>query len=107
MNTAMEPFSFLAGRQVLGVETEGWDLDQPSADGADRRLRVKVGFASPFRSAPLVHLGLCGFDISEHDCARLTVEAQNVTREGFEIVLGTWFNTRLWRVEVNWLALGA
>lgn len=107
MISAMEPFSFLAGKEVLGADTEGWLLDQPPPAQSDRSLCVRVGFSRPFRSPPLVHLGLTGFDISERDCARLSLEARNVTRDGFEIVVGTWFNTVIWRVEVSWLALGA
>jgi hypothetical protein len=103
----MDPFSFLAGKEVLQAGQEGWSLDQLPVAGEDRAMRVRVGFSRSFRGIPLVHLGVTGFDISERDCARLTVTTDNVTTEGFDIVLGTWLNTRLWRVEVSWLALGA
>jgi hypothetical protein len=103
----MEPFSFLAGKEVMQAGQDGWTLDQLPSDGQDRAMRVRVGFARGFREIPLVHLGLTGVDVSERDCARLTVATDNVTTEGFDIVLGTWLNTRLWRVEVSWLALGA
>jgi hypothetical protein len=107
MNAPVEPFVFLAGKEVLGIGSEGWTLDQLPTDGLDRSARTRIAFSRAFRTPPLVHLGVTGFDISERDCARLTVAAENVTTEGCDIVLGTWFNTRLWRVEVSWLALGA
>jgi len=107
MNASVQPFNFLAGREVLGTSLDGWTLDQLPTEGSDRVARLQVAFSRPFASAPLVQLGLTGFDISERDCARLTVTAENVTAQGFEIAVGTWFNTRVWRVEVSWLALGA
>lgn len=107
MSNAMEPFSFLAGTEVLGTGREGWTLDQYPQEPGDREVLARVSFSRPFRTAPLVHLGLTGFDIDHRDAARLKVSAANVTTEGFEIVLGTWLNTRMWRVEVSWLALGA
>jgi hypothetical protein len=103
----MEPFSFLAGKEVMQAGQEGWTLDQLPTAGEDRAMRIRVGFARGFREIPLVHLGVTGLDVSERDCARLSVSTDNVTTDGFDIVLGTWLNTRLWRVEVSWLALGA
>jgi hypothetical protein len=107
MSPPMEPFSFLAGKEVLQAGHEGWNLDQLPNDGEDRQMRIRVGFTRSFRAVPLVHLGVTGLDVSERDCARLAVSTDNVTTEGFDIVLGTWLNTRLWRVDVSWLALGA
>jgi hypothetical protein len=108
MHNAIEPFSFLAGNETLGPALDGWSLDQlPEAGGSDRTARVRVHFQRPFRSPPLIHLGLGGFDVSNEDAARVTVSAANITYDGFEIVLSTWLNTRIWRAEVNWLAIGS
>ena len=96
-------FSFLAGTEVMGSKQPGWLFDQ--GDG-DRSFRRHVAFQRSFLNPPLVHLGIAGFDIANHDAARLTASVANVTAEGFEIVLSTWLNSRLWRVDVNWLALG-
>jgi hypothetical protein len=97
-------FTFLAGTEVLGSQP-GWTFDQ-SGDGSDRSFRHYVAFQQSFRFAPLVHLGIAGFDIANQDAARLTATTANVTPQGFEIVLSTWLHTRLWRVDINWLALG-
>jgi hypothetical protein len=79
----MEPFSFLAGKEVMRAGREGWNLDQLPIDSEDRAMRVRVGFSRSFRAMPLVHLGVTGIDISERDCAWLTVTTDNVTTEGF------------------------
>lgn len=109
MSQPMQPFNFLAGTATLGyADTPGWDLDQlPAAGGPDRVAQATVRFVRPFRNAPLVHVGITGLDISNEDAARLTVTAANVTARGFDIVASTWFNTRLWRTQVSWLAIGA
>lgn len=104
MSNAVEPLSFLAGSEVLGAAMDGWMLDQEG--GGDRRFRASVRFEKPFRQLPLVQVGLAGFDISNRDAARLTVATSNVTNEGFDIVLSTWLHTRLWRADVNWIAVG-
>jgi hypothetical protein len=96
-------FSFLAGTEVMDSQRAGWVFDQ--GDG-DRSFRQYVAFQRSFRNPPLVHLGIAGFDIANQDAARLTATVANVTAEGFEIVLSTWLHTRVWRVDVNWLALG-
>lgn len=106
MNYVMEPLSFLAGRETLGSLDPAWTLDDFVENGGDRCYRARVTFSRPFRNAPLVHLGIGGFDISNDDAARLSVSAAHVTPEGFEIVLATWLHSKLWRVEVNWLAVG-
>lgn len=103
---AVVPLNFLAGRESLGTDNDGWLFDQHSADGADREFRVHVQFTRTFAAPPLVHVGLCGFDIGNKDAARLRVGIDNVTTTGFEIVLTTWLYTRLWKAEVSWLALG-
>lgn len=107
MSNAVVPLNFLAGRESLGTHNEGWTFDQPSPDGAERVFRSRVEFSRAFASAPLVHVGLCGFDIGNKDAARLRTGIENVSATGFDLVVGTWLHTRLWSVEVSWLALGA
>lgn len=106
MTMAIEPMNFLAGSEVLGFRTEGWQLDAEPPHEGDRFHRTWVPFSRPFRGVPLVHLGIAGFDIDNRDAARITASVADVGSEGFTIVLRTWFNTRIWRVDVNWLAIG-
>jgi hypothetical protein len=107
MNTTLQPFSFLAGKEVLGMASEGWQFDHGQGPDHGREYKLRVHFTTAFRNTPLVHLGLSGFDISNHDAARLSASAANISAEGFDLVLATWLDTRIWRVEVNWLAIGA
>lgn len=106
MSTAMTPFNFLAGTESLGSLIEGWNLDHAPHGGPERTFRTRVRFERIFQGTPLVHLGLAGFDISNQDSARIATRVENVTPEGFDVVLAAWLHTRVWRLDVNWLAIG-
>jgi hypothetical protein len=106
MSTAITPLNFLAGSEKLGTLNEGWTLDQAPHGSPARSFRSRITFERPFNGTPLVHLGMAGFDVSNQDSARVTSSAENVSQEGFDIVIGTWLHTRVWRVDVNWLAIG-
>lgn len=101
------PWKVLSARISAGVLTPGWPLDEPVAisDGA-RTFCVEVVFDSPFTSPPVVHLGLTGFDIDQRDSSRLTVKAENITVNGFQTIISTWATTRVFSVEMDWLAIG-
>lgn len=71
-----------------------------------REARQKVVFSTAFRSAPAVIVGLSLLDLDRRTNARLDLVAENVTREGFEIVLRTWGDTRIARIRADWTALG-
>jgi len=107
MNTTITPLNFLAGSETLGASLEGWSLDEAPHGAPERTFRHHVAFSSAFAAAPLVHLGLAGFDVSNADSARVVTRAESVTASGFDIVVTTWLHSRLWRVDVNWLAVGS
>jgi len=106
MTSTVEPMSFLAGTESLGFTLDSWNLHaEPPHDG-DRCYSTRVAFAHAFRGVPLVHIGISGLDASNQDAVRVTASAAAITPEGFEIVISTLLDTRLWRVDVNWLAIG-
>ena len=107
MSMTITPLNFLAGSQTLGYLNEGWTLDDAPHGSPERSFRSRVTFERSFTGTPLVHLGIAGFDVSNQDSARVASRVENVSPEGFDIVLGTWLHTRVWRVDVNWLAIGA
>lgn len=106
MSTNLTPLQFLAGTEEMGSASDGWTLDHAPHGAAERTFRRRVSFERRFGDVPLVHLGLTGLDASGEDAMRLTVRAGNISREGFDLVLTTWLHSRLWRVDVSWLALG-
>jgi hypothetical protein len=103
---AVVPLSMLAGVNRFGAEQPDWPLCGPPTTGTNRRFVGQVRFERPFKTVPVVHLGLTGFDISNEDWARLEVRAGAIYAEGFEVIAETWYNTRVWSFRVSWLALG-
>lgn len=105
----MQPWKGLSSSLQIGALTEGWNLAEPPADGADenRVFQYPVFFSVPFDAPPVVHLGLTGFDLDQRDGDRLSLRATSITTEGFIVEVGTWRETRVYSVEFSWLALGA
>lgn len=88
---------------ISDVETDG-----PLWGGAGRReRRARVSFGERFRDAPLVQVSLTMWDIANAANARADVRAEEVTETGFAVALRTWGDTRIARVRVGWLAIGA
>ena len=105
----MQPWKSLAASIQLGVLSEGWNLAEPPADGAEdaRVFRFTVYFAAPFFEPPVVHLGLTGFDIDQRDSNRLNLQASEITTTSFVAEISTWRESRVYSVAFSWLALGA
>ena len=106
MSDNVQPLVFLAGINRFGVDDGDWDLTAPGPDTDRRGFRARVAFEQAFRTVPVVHLGLVGFDISNEDSARLKVIPENINPSGFDVVVETWLNSRIWSIEVSWLAVG-
>jgi hypothetical protein len=100
------PFTMLSAVAVLDSSLPGWTLLDVPAD-QPRVFLYEVAFERPFVQAPLVHVGVSGFDIGNHDAARLRVSAVDIHADGFTLRVETWLNTQVWRVDVSWLAVGS
>jgi hypothetical protein len=105
------PWKVLSAQVSVGVLTEGWQLNVVNHAGEDApricNFLVEVPFDSPFASPPVVQLGLTGFDIDQRDSARLTLKAENISSSGFQAVITTWADTRVYGVDFQWFAIGA
>jgi hypothetical protein len=71
-----------------------------------REARQTVVFSTTFRVPPAVILGLSLLDLDRRSNARLDLSAEHVTRDGFDIVLRTWGDSRIARIRADWTALG-
>jgi hypothetical protein len=105
----MQPWKSLSASLQLGILTEGWNLASPPKDTSEdaRVFRYTVYFDTPFEAAPVVHIGLTGFDFDQRDSNRLALRATEITPSGFVAEFSTWRETRVYSVEFSWLALGA
>ncbi len=73
----------------------------------DRERRKKVRFDTPFSSPPSVQVTLSLWDVDTTAFVRADLHADKITRDGFELVFKTWADTRIARVRMAWMAIGA
>lgn len=98
---------------MIGVEQGDTLLFSDFEDGGDmwtgkgpREARVAVNFSQPFRTQPVISVSLSMFDMDQNANQRADIGAENVSREGFEIVFRTWGDTRIARARAAWSAMG-
>jgi H-type lectin domain-containing protein len=103
------PWKTLSATLSVGTSTEGWNLSEHPGEEMDkpRVFVVDVFFAAPFVTAPVVHLGLTGFDIDRQHSARLGIRVSEITNYGFKAEISTWHDSRVYSVQAAWLAIGA
>jgi hypothetical protein len=108
MNSSSIPWNILSSSAQVGIETDGWNLAEISENPDDvRDFTVHIAFVSPFSLPPVVHLGLTGIDADQRDTTRISLKSGLITESGFEAIISTWSNTRIYGVDFNWLAIGA
>ncbi len=100
------PLSLLSAVVILDSTLDNWSLLEP-AGGLRRSCRQPVVFERRFAAPPLVHVGVVGIDASKDDNLRLSVRAESITEYGFMLSVETLLNTKIWSVEVSWLAIGS
>lgn len=71
-----------------------------------RERRIAISFNHPFRSAPVVQVGVSLWDVDTSSALRAELVADNITHQGFEAVFRTWSDTRIARIRANWTAIG-
>lgn len=72
-----------------------------------REARKAVEFSESFTEPPTVHLSMGMFDTDGQSNQRADLKAEEITPTGFDVVFRTWGDSRVARVRVDWLAIGA
>lgn len=93
------------GDAVLFSDFEN-DGEMWSGDGP-RLIRQSVEFSEKFDTPPAVMVSLSMWDFGHDTNVRADVQAENISRTGFDIVFRTWGDTRVARVRTAWQAIGA
>jgi hypothetical protein len=99
------PLKIAAAQVHLDSTLPGWTLLEPQGDAA-RTYATRVTFERSFRLAPVVQVGISGFDIENADAARTRLRVTSVDETGFGLEVDTWLGTRIWSIDVSWLAIG-
>jgi hypothetical protein len=100
------PLSLLSSVVVLDDSADSWPMLDPSL-GDKREFRKPIRFEQTFSHPPVVQVGLVGIDASKDDNLRLRLRAEAITSSGFTLHAETWLNTKIWSIEVSWLAIGS
>ncbi len=102
------------GHHSIGVDQGDLVLFSDFEDGGEmwtgegpRLTRHRVRYAERYEAAPVVQVSLSMWDIASGANARADVTAEQIDRDGFDIVFRTWGDTRVARVRVAWISIGA
>ena len=97
----------------LGVDQGDIEIFSEFQDGGPmwtgsgaRERRRPIRFSDRFRSPPVVHVSLSLLDADTGPFVRAEIVAENITREGCDLVFKTWADSRVARVRAAWLAIG-
>ncbi|MCK0150248.1 H-type lectin domain-containing protein [Marivita sp. S6314] len=98
----------------VGIAQGSVDLFSDFEEGGDmwtgegsRSRSQWIAFEQPFSAPPAVHVSLTLWDMDSAHNVRADLKAENVTEAGFDAVFRTWKDTRVARVRISWLAVGA
>lgn len=72
-----------------------------------RRVIRHIDFDEPFDKVPLVHVSITMWDTDSGPNQRMDIQATKVTPTGFDVEFRTWGDSRVARVRVGWMAIGA
>jgi hypothetical protein len=71
-----------------------------------RMTRSFVHFRESFLTAPVVHVTLSMWDMSNMANSRADVQTAEIKPEGFSIIFRTWGDSKVARVRISWMAVG-
>ncbi|KAF8457855.1 hypothetical protein BDZ91DRAFT_701278, partial [Kalaharituber pfeilii] len=78
--------------------------NDPAWKAPIKQLVHHVQFQKPYHAIPTVVIWICGTDMGRDTYIRLRVAATDVTTQGFNINVYSWFDTITYSVIVSWLA---
>ncbi len=85
-----------------------FESDGPMWTGSGlREVRRSIRFKETFAEEPAVSVGISLWDIDHETSVRADIRAEAITLEGFELIFGTWSDTRVARIRADWTAIGA
>ena len=71
-----------------------------------REVRRSVAFSRAYKLPPRVLAFVQMWDLSNAANARIDVQVDEVSAEGFVLVFRTWLDTKVARVRIGWMSFG-
>jgi hypothetical protein len=98
----------------IGVAQGSVDLFSDFEEGGEmwtgegsRARRQWIAFDQKFAVPPMVHVSLTLWDMDSAHNVRADLAAENISETGFDAVFRTWKDTKVARVRISWIAVGA
>ena len=79
-----------------------WSTEQTEA----RERTVEVVFDEPFDGEPAVSVSVTQLDMDRHYNTRVRTSVEAVTESGFTLLIGTWCDTYVYSIRVDYEAVG-
>ncbi|MGH1577830.1 H-type lectin domain-containing protein [Planktotalea sp.] len=98
-------FGIDQGEHVMFSDYEN-DGKMWSGSGTRQRKKTIV-FSEPFADTPSVQVSMSLLDLDKDTNVRADAQAKNVSTTGFDLIFRTWDDTRVARVRLSWIAMGA
>jgi hypothetical protein len=66
-----------------------------------------IKFDRSFSEVPSVHVSLTLWDMDNSHNVRADLTAEDISETGFNAIFRTWLDTKVARVRISWIAIGA
>ena len=96
------------GELVIDSGELSFDQDPLLSSGEDkeRSHRIKIKYNKNFVQVLAVIPSLERIDTDGHFSSRFDLRAENISATGFDLIVGTWYQTKIWDIRVKWYAIG-
>jgi hypothetical protein len=98
---------------TVGIDSGDVILFSDYEDGGEmwtgrgqRERRRHIKFSEKYKVPPTVQLSPSLWDLDATTIMRADIEAESVTKAGFDMVFRTWGDTRIARIRIAWMAIG-
>jgi len=103
--------SFVLQFDNLFIQTGKWNSTRKypwnsSRSGMNGFISDRIEFLVPYKSVPIVTLGIQSVDCAHDHNFRINNEVLELDEKGFKVKIGWWGDTHLFSAGVNWTAFG-
>ncbi|KAI8898417.1 hypothetical protein BC833DRAFT_589849 [Globomyces pollinis-pini] len=86
------------------IESGEIQFHQIFCSGSTLTKTKSIDFTNPFKSIPIVNCWIKKLDIDKDRNTRVDVSAVNITKNGFEIVGKSWWDSQTFEIVIGWEA---
>ena len=72
----------------------------------DRSFKKHISFDEKYEKKPHVMVSIRGIDLCKDFNSRLYANAENIDTSGFDLIIGTWADSLVFKVYISWISFG-